>query len=99
LPEFLHDVHILQITIPYDGGFPTTDWKVARKEESKCTDDRSKSVWWTTKTVADTRRGERTRADKMDQRNRIHQWVGKDTKPLLLFDLIKEKDTYKQARK
>jgi hypothetical protein len=39
LSESLHDMHILQTTRPCDGGFPTVDRKVARKEEPECTDD------------------------------------------------------------
>jgi hypothetical protein len=44
LSESLHDVHILQTTRPCNGGFPTVDRKVERKEEPKCTDDSSRGM-------------------------------------------------------
>jgi hypothetical protein len=46
-----------------------------------------------------THGGTRTRADVMDQGNRIHQWVRKATEPQPLFDPRKEKEMYTQARK
>jgi hypothetical protein len=100
LSESLHDMYILQTTRPCNGGFPTVDHKVERKEELnvqmiavEAHDEQPKiassGYTWRNK----------NRADVTDQGNRIHQWVRKETEPQLLFDPRKEKETYTQARK
>jgi len=43
--------------------------------------------------------GERTRVDVTYQGKRTEQWVRKAKEPPPLFDPIKDKDTYQQARK
>jgi hypothetical protein len=43
--------------------------------------------------------GERIGTDAMDQGNLTNQWVSKEAEPPPKFDLQKERDTYKQARK
>ena len=58
----MHDVHILQTTGPCNGGFPTTNRKVERKEEPECTNDNNIGAQRTNQDSSDYAQGNKNQS-------------------------------------